>query len=432
MMRLLLVICLLSTALLGLPATPVAGADREVQPDSTATREPVPYERSAGEKWAAVPGDILMLPVRLVQGIAALTIALYETPTAQYLLSFDTPRLYGAYPIASYGANSGFKLGVVLYDNRLFTPEDRLKLRLSYTTHRYQHYALYYRGPRVLGPHAGLDGLARYRKRPRETFYGIGQDSREEAEVNYTLEESYFMGDFQVYATSRVTLTARASFTASNISDGQDPDELGDLDSIRALFGVGPQATRPTRFVSLGTELGGDWRDSKGQPSRGGEAYLRFAYNQGTGRSDRLRFYHASADLRYYLNLFRKRILAFRLLLESRETASGSPPLPFYLLSSLGGRQTLRGYDNNRLMDNDAALFTVEYRYPIWNIIDAFIFYEEGRVFPKLRRDFTFAGWRYSAGGGLRVWRRSGVVFHTQIAFSAETTRFYFELGTDF
>jgi outer membrane protein assembly factor BamA len=414
-------------------AVPQAYAEEEAnEPDSTATREPVPYERSSGETWAAVPREILMIPVRILQGVSALGIWLYDTPTAQYLLSFDTPRLYGAYPIASYGANSGFKLGVVLYDNRLFTPEDRLKLRLSYTTHDYQHYGVSYRGPQVLGPHAGLDGLAQYRKRPRETFFGIGQDSRQEDEVNYTLEESYFKGDLQVYASSRVTLTARATFTASNISDGQDPDLLGDLDSIRTLFGVGPQATRPTRFVTLGAELGGDWRDSKGQPSRGGEAYLWLGYNHGTGQSDRLRFYHAAADLRYYLNLFRKRILAFRLLLEARETTSGSPPLPFYLLSKLGGRKTLRGYDTYRLVDNDAALFTVEYRYPIWDVLDAFLFYEEGQVFPNLRRDFTWRGWRYSAGGGLRVWRSAGVIFHTQIAFSAETTRFYFELGTDF
>jgi hypothetical protein len=74
---------------------------------------------------------------------------------------------------------------------------------------------------------------------------------------------------------------------------------------------------------------------------------------------------------------------------------------------------------------------TAEYRYPIWQMIDAFVFAEAGRVFSSLTEEFTLRDWSESFGTGLRVWREDEIVFSAQVAYSDESWRVYFELGGD-
>lgn len=122
-------------------------------------------------------------------------------------------------------------------------------------------------------------------------------------------------------------------------------------------------------------------------------------------------------------------MLAFRLLVETIDPTGNSVDTPFYLRSSLGGNDDLRGYQTRRFVDNDLALVSVEYRYPILDHVDAFIFLDEGRVFGSITDDFSFRDWRYSTGVGFRVYNVSGLILSTLTAFGDEGTRFYFQLS---
>ena len=58
--------------------------------------------------------------------------------------------------------------------------------------------------------------------------------------------------------------------------------------------------------------------------------------------------------------------------------------VPFYLLPSLGGSDTLRGYPSWRFRDRHAALTTAEFRWiPNRNIVDVALFYDAGMVAPE-------------------------------------------------
>jgi outer membrane protein assembly factor BamA len=411
-----------------LQSAPVVAQDNRV--DTTRALKQEPYKKSTGEVLVDIPGQILLLPVRLVQALAYGSLILYEQPAMQYMLSFDSPKLYGAYPIAAYGSNKGLKLGVALYDNRVFRDFDRLKLTLSYSTHDYQHYEAYYRSRRLKDPGVGIQLLGRYRKRPRESFNGFGQDSRQEDEVSYTKEESFVSGDLAWRLTPDINLSFQVSYTATNITDGQDPNLLGDLDSILVLFGGTDADVRPTRFWRYGLRLLWDGRNVKGQPTSGFAGDLGAAYHKGSGISESLEYFRARADIRYYLELFRKRTLEFRGLINIVDKSSAAPELPFYLFSELGGLDDLRAYRTGRLRDNDAALAAVDYRYPIWDIIDAFVFFEAGHVFNEIGADFKLRGWRTSYGLGFQVWHPESVLFKTQVAIGTEGVRYYFDLGT--
>ncbi len=50
---------------------------------------------------------------------------------------------------------------------------------------------------------------------------------------------------------------------------------------------------------------------------------------------------------------------------------------------ALGGSQRLRGYHRGSLRGQGALLLSAEYRYPIWDTWNAFLFWDEGQVFDE-------------------------------------------------
>ena len=79
-------------------------------------------------------------------------------------------------------------------------------------------------------------------------------------------------------------------------------------------------------------------------------------------------------------------------------------------------------------MDRDAAGFMVEYRWPLWRHMDAFLFTDQGRVFADLEKDFEFSNFRSAYGGGIRIWNRTSNS-EIAIAKSNEKLRFYLSFG---
>ena len=85
----------------------------------------------------------------------------------------------------------------------------------------------------------------------------------------------------------------------------------------------------------------------------------------------------------------------------------------------------------NRFQDHAQALASIEYRFPVWQLADGFVFIDEGRVFNSLKDDFSWREWRYSFGFGFRVWGDEGESLRWTAAWSADELRFYFNFGQD-
>jgi hypothetical protein len=67
---------------------------------------------------------------------------------------------------------------------------------------------------------------------------------------------------------------------------------------------------------------------------------------------------------------------------------SGSNQIPFYLQPTLGGNDidanvTLRGWDDYRFRDRDAALIQAEADYIVWDPFGVYAFYDGGTVAPN-------------------------------------------------
>jgi outer membrane protein assembly factor BamA len=205
-----------------------------------------------------------------------------------------------------------------------------------------------------------------------------------------------------------------------------------DLETIRASLGLDREDTRSTQYFSLGGGIEHDWRDNFGQPSHGGIERLTVTYHVGAGSSEDLRFFVTELDIQHFLNIFMKRIMAVRLLARDIDRPDDAPSVPFYLRNGLGGDDDLRGYSRSRFVDNDLALVSIEWRYPVWRVIDGFLFLDEARVFTSIRDDFSFRDWHSSYGLGLRVWSGRSLQAKAMLAFGEEEPRLYLDLGAEF
>jgi len=402
------------------------------QQDSTLIRKTKKVKKSTSQKLLAAPQFIIKLPIKLLEyttkGIVVEGVDGSIGKKIQAALS-GAERIWVFYPIAGYGSNSGFKGGLGFRSKGVLTKDELFRVKGTYSINNYQSYKFHYYAPNFFHSDNGINFLFQYKKRPRESFYGSGNNSLKDNEVAFTLERSSFeLGGVWTIANNFVT-NLSGTYQVINLYDGENPGLEGVLDTIIEELSMAQSDIDPARIWSLDAIIKHDTRNVKGHPTKGGVNILSLSYNIGTDITRDLKFTNASIDIRRYFDLFRERVLYIRLKAQSLDRQGGSPGIPFYLQNRMGGVESLRGFSRGRFTGYDAALATMEYRYPIWDVIDAFLFLDEGRVFEDISKDFTFKDWKPSYGFGIRVWGVESTIFSFQTAFSKEGTRFYFQLS---
>jgi outer membrane protein assembly factor BamA len=124
-----------------------------------------------------------------------------------------------------------------------------------------------------------------------------------------------------------------------------------------------------------------DTRDEPGYPSRGGRYGVSMAmfHDRDLGRYS---FRRVEADAAQYIP-FGRTVLALRGRIDVSAVGAGQD-IPFYLLPTLGGSRSLRGYAEYRFRDRNAMLLDAEYRWPLFHALDAAVFYDAGTVAPEV------------------------------------------------
>ncbi|MCP4686197.1 MAG: hypothetical protein GY867_12230, partial [bacterium] len=156
--------------------------------DTTRVRQPEKPEKSVGRVIADVPGEILKLPVRTVRFLA-LSVSRPPISDVAKVIKLSGP-VQRYIPIVGYSSNAGLKLGFGLRQIKAKSFGDRLDFKWYYSTKDYQSYQFRFKMRELMGKRIGINFYYRYKKRPRESFYGVGMGTDEDCEANYTLESS--------------------------------------------------------------------------------------------------------------------------------------------------------------------------------------------------------------------------------------------------
>jgi outer membrane protein assembly factor BamA len=77
--------------------------------------------------------------------------------------------------------------------------------------------------------------------------------------------------------------------------------------------------------------------------------------------------------------------------------------IPFTELVSLGGFEPMRGYLAGRMLDRSAFVTTLEYRWPVWNVLDGSLKAELGNVFVARLDDLAMNLLRFSSSIGIET-----------------------------
>ncbi len=386
-------------------------ADSIVTADSSTARAPEPYTTSR-----SVAYHVLAAPAYVLHG------ATRPLGWAAQYVERNFPDLFeprrpprGILPLVELGGPTGFLGGLALYDNRLFGSDHTARIEGLYGGPDTFEGEVSYSAPTPIGAGSRFDLVANVFSNPESEFYLDGNSN------DRTTDDALFSRD-QVDVTAGLQsrlpgspLRGAFDLLYEHVeASGEDqklrkasPPGLGTVDLLTSRLTLGLDATGELPRVSRGTEV-----------------LLQLDYTHDlTGK--RFRYGRYVAEVRQYLPVGffpDSRRLALRGRLEQTEPLFDGSAVPFYQLPSLGGQNTLRGFQSRRFQNDGALMLNAEYRYPIWSNLDALVFVDTGQVFNEIS-EISGERFQWSYGGGLHLLNRKGLSARFEIAGSTEGLR---------
>ncbi|MEM9931292.1 MAG: BamA/TamA family outer membrane protein, partial [Bacteroidota bacterium] len=293
-------------------------------------------------------------------------------------------------PIAYYEPNTSLGVGVganFLFKPRGAGPEIRtsnIPIRLSYTLKNQvffsSSYTIFFPEERWL-----LRGNLDYSDFP-QSYYGVGNGTTEADRSEIT---------YQRFLVEPLLLrqVAPSFFVGGGLRYNTYYNNFLVEDTAELLAGSSLQDSLGSKNIGLEFAASYDNRDNVVNAQRGVLAeFTQGFYTTALGGSNA--FQLSKLDLRGYRRLAPKAVLGFQLF---GRYSGGDTPIQE--LSSLGGSDLLRGFQEFRFRDRLAIFAQAEYRWQVWENI-GFVFYGgAGQVAPEVAA-LALPELRYSLGTG--------------------------------
>jgi hypothetical protein len=273
---------------------------------------------------------------------------------------------------------------------------------------------------------AYASAYGRYFRFPREDFYGIGPESAKANRADFDLRQGTVgftggvrprrwltLGGFTEYFQPRLGAGGDNKVpNAEQLFQGDDLPGFGDRHTFGRLEGF---ADVHTAEPALNPRRGGRYRAAVGH-------YFDLSHNNA-------RFTRLDVDLQQYASILNERRVFVVRALGSFSDVPSDTLMPFYLMRTLGGGQTLRGVSDFRFRDRHFVLVQAEYRFEIFTALDGAVFYDAGQVAPRLDR-FAWKEVEDDWGLGVRFGSNGGVFLRLDVAFGGEGgTRTWLRFG---
>ena len=178
-----------------------------------------------------------------------------------------------------------------------------------------------------------------------------------------------------------------------------------------------------TRSITLGRIF--DSRDNVYDPHEGKR--IAYSVEWAGGMGGDFDFTKWTADWRYYFRAGGESVWALNL---GAGYASGDMPLSQRF--TMGGSDTLRGYEDDQFRGNSMLKATLEYRFPIVKKVQGVLFTDNGYAWDKRHEDeFDMGLLKNSYGVGLRINSPLGPV-KLDYGYGEDGGKFHFSFGGQF
>lgn len=258
------------------------------------------------------------------------------------------------------------------------------------------------------------------------SYFGLGNDSNEDGRSYYRDIQSQFGAEVEVNLGSHLQIGAGGRWLRVDVGEADRSPSLGGLfDATRIPGFVGDRA----EFAAFGGKIALDWLDSE-IPAAGMVAELDVAHFDDRDQNI-YGFTRYVVDVKGYVPLgYRNRYVALRFRTAS-SLADAGQRVPFYLMETIGGAKTIRGFSEYRFRDIRNLLLSAEYRWEVWTYLDFVVFFDAGKVF-STSDDFDFSGLHEGYGFGARFHAPKNLVLRFDVARSREGTRLHIGAGPSF
>jgi len=312
---------------------------------------------------------------------------------AERALAGESTRMHlfleSAYSGGGFALGAGYKQFVSAYNT--------IDVRGSYSLANYKRLEAEFVAPRMFHRRGELSLIGGWRDATQVGFYGFGINSSKDDRTNYRFKRPYAGGLLTLWPTRRfLRLGGGLEWTRWAQEKG-----LGSFPSVETIYnplnlpGLGASAT----YVHTQATAGFDWRTSSGYSRRGG--YYGVTGHDFNDRDNRFGFHQAEYEVIQHVPILREAwVLSFRARAVTTADKSNQQ-MPFFMLPSLGGSSTLRGYSSLRFRDRNSLLLQGEWRIMASRFLDSAVFYDAGKVVPH-RSQLDLNGLKHDYGFGLR------------------------------
>jgi outer membrane protein assembly factor BamA len=322
-------------------------------------------------------------------------------------------------PDLTYNEIDGF--GASFRMRRFFSSTSSLSLDISGSSEGAFDNDLVY-AQRRLGPRQFLffRGQLSYKTDLSTRFYGIGNETDDDDETSYTFRRGQALATLGVHLPLHFTAEFQERIASYKIG----PGSLDDVPSARSRFpGLAGMSERLS-VLTHRIRLTFDTRDSLSAPTQG--LFGEFIYDVGDETLGSQVGFHRFGVFFTTMIPFAKR--AFTTVVRGGLWIVEGDDVPFYELSTLGGKNTNRGYGEGRFVDQNVWMLNIEQRWNIYarQLMDVLCvfqvagFVDLGRVFSEeegLELDHA----KVAAGGALRlIVPDSELVTSIDVGFSDE------------
>jgi hypothetical protein len=322
----------------------------------------------------------------------------------------------GFYPkLGSLAVGSGFTYGAGFRDRDLFDDKGRLDLWAARSVRGYWATEARITFPELAANYLHLESWVAHRDYPEEDYFGLGPDSNRSDRTSYAIESERIGALAGVRPLSKALVGGGVEYLNPRLGPGQDDR----FPSIEEIFDpiTAPGLGQSVDYLRSIAFLEVDYREPR-NARRGGWYRVEFSHvdDRTTGTYT---FNRVDTDLRQFVGfLADRRVLAARLFLSTSDTDEGHI-MPFYLMPTLGGNDTLRGFREYRFRGPHAILVQGEYRFEVWSGLDVALFYDAGKVAEK-RSDLDFSDLERDYGFGFRFNTNAGIILRVDAAFGSK------------
>jgi len=430
---------------------PVAGPATEAPPEGSAP--PLPQDargfqvkpRTSAEQGATWLPRVALYPVNVLLKAVFWPVRKVLrggksnfVPYARRAFFWNRAGTLGWLPHVSYLSDFGLTYGARVFHTNLLGSGERIQAKVLAGGLFAQRYQLRFDADHLKDTRVWMDTRLRYETNPVLIFRGLGQPDATPAQplvpvgprgqdvfTRYSqdrllayLRLGYAFGrrtrefkpGIEVIHNHRTTGPRNDPHRTLLGSDTDQPsiEERYDITQLTG-FGVTTDITAIHGVLDL------DFRNAQGRPSRG----FFFSFLGGGAPPQRgYQYGHYGAEFTKFVNLYKDtRILVLRLGLEALHASDAD--IPFTELAILGGPYRLRGFPVGRFRDKRAALGTVEYRFPIHQMLQGHLFVDAGRVASNYQQllDAGPRDWNWGVGGGFtartvrRLWLKVDMAY---------------------